>query len=82
MKKKTSYRSAPKEIAEAIESSQRIDDFLPSPEELVEKEENVRITISLSKRSIEFFKDNAEKLGVPYQVIIRTVLDKYSAHYQ
>jgi predicted DNA binding CopG/RHH family protein len=82
MKKKTHYKTAPKKIAEAIETSERIDDFLPPPEELVEKEENVRVTISLSRRSVEFFKNNAEKLGIPYQVMIRTVLDKYSSHYQ
>ena len=33
-----------------------IKDFLPKPEELALKEENVKITISLNKSSIEFFK--------------------------
>jgi hypothetical protein len=32
-----------------------VSDFLPSPEELVLKDETVKITISLSKASVEFF---------------------------
>ena len=33
-----------------------VKDFLPSPDQLVFKEENVKITISLRKSSVEFFK--------------------------
>jgi len=33
-----------------------ISDFLPSPEELVLKDETVKITIALSKTSVDFFK--------------------------
>jgi hypothetical protein len=32
-----------------------VDDFLPSPEDLVFKEENVKVTITLSKSSVDFF---------------------------
>ena len=32
-----------------------IEDFLPSPKDLIFKEENVKVTISLTKESIEFF---------------------------
>jgi hypothetical protein len=32
-----------------------VDDFLPSPESLVLREKNEKITISLSKRSVDFF---------------------------
>ena len=32
-----------------------IEDFLPSPEELVFKEENTKITISLTKETVDFF---------------------------
>ena len=38
-----------------------VTDFLPSPEELALKDETVKVTISLSKASIEFFKNEAEK---------------------
>ena len=38
-----------------------ISDFLPSPEELALKDETVKVTIALSKTSIEFFKKEAKK---------------------
>ena len=82
MKKKVIYKSAPKDISDAIISSKIIDDFLPEPEKLIKKEDNVKITILLSKNSIRFFKEKAKKVGVPYQTMIKTVLDKYTAHYQ
>jgi predicted DNA binding CopG/RHH family protein len=81
MKKKTTYKAAPKHIADAIRVSDIIDDFLPAPENLIKKEETVKITILLSKKSIQFFKEKARKLGVPYQTMIKTVLDKYTSHY-
>lgn len=66
----------------AIESSERIEDFLPGPEQLIKKEDSVKITILLSKNSVAFFKEKAKKTGVPYQTMIKTVLDKYTSHYQ
>ncbi|PKL17743.1 MAG: CopG family transcriptional regulator [Spirochaetae bacterium HGW-Spirochaetae-5] len=81
MKKKTTYKSAPADLTEAIMLSESIDDFLPAPEFLIKKEENVKITISLSKSSVDFFKEKAKKAGVPYQTMIKTVIDKYSSHY-
>jgi hypothetical protein len=33
-----------------------VPDFLPSPEELVLKDETVKVTIALSKTSVEFLK--------------------------
>ena len=82
MKKKTAYKSTTADLTDAISSSERIEDFLPSPELLVKKEENVKITISLSKSSVDFFKEKAKKAGIPYQVMIKTVIDRYSTHYQ
>lgn len=35
-----------------------ISDFLPSPEELALKDETVKVTIALSKTSVDFFKNN------------------------
>lgn len=58
-----------------------IDDFLPSPEELALKEETVKVTISLSKTSVEFFKKEAKKHNTQYQKMIRRLLDEYSAHH-
>jgi hypothetical protein len=53
-------------------------DFLPSPEQLVFREEGVKVTISLSKRSVEFFKREAGKHGTQYQRMIRRLLDAYA----
>ena len=55
-----------------------VPDFLPSPAELVFREESVKVTISLSKKSIEFFKAEASKHHTQYQRMIRQLLDVYA----
>jgi predicted DNA binding CopG/RHH family protein len=55
-----------------------IKDFLPHPSELVLKDDNVKVTLSLSRRSIEFFKREAKKQSVPYQKMIRALVDGYA----
>jgi len=52
-------------------------DFLPSPEELAFREMDVKITITLSKKSVEFFKSEAAKADTQYQRMIRRLLDSY-----
>jgi len=59
-----------------------VDDFLPPPEELVFKEDNIKVTLGLSKRSVEFFKQEAKKHHTQYQKMIRRLLDLYAAHHQ
>ena len=66
---------------EPLEKLRVIDDFLPSPEDLVFKEENVKITITLSKSSVNFFKKAAKKNHTQYQKMIRRLLDHYTAHH-
>jgi predicted DNA binding CopG/RHH family protein len=58
-----------------------IDDFLPNPKDLILKEETSKITISLTKTSIDFFKKEAAKNHIPYQAMIRALVDKYASHY-
>ncbi|MCW5773855.1 MAG: hypothetical protein KIT16_19595 [Rhodospirillaceae bacterium] len=53
-------------------------DFLPPPEALAFREEDVKVTLSLSKRSVAFFKAEAKKRGTPYQRMIRRLLDAYA----
>ena len=55
-------------------------DFLPSPEELSLKNENTKVTISLSSESVAYFKSVAKKHHMQYQKIIRQLLDEYVAH--
>jgi len=38
-----------------------VPDFLPRPEDLVLREEGIKVTLALSKRSVEFFKSEARK---------------------
>ncbi len=57
---------------------QVVPDFLPPPEELAFQEDTVKVTISLSKRSVEFFKKEAKKHNTQYQKMIRRLLDVYS----
>ena len=66
---------------EAMGKLKVIKDFLPSPEEIVYREEPVKVTMVLSKSSVLFFKKTARKYHTPYQKIIRTLLDSYVAHY-
>jgi predicted DNA binding CopG/RHH family protein len=55
-----------------------IEDFLPSPKDLIFKEENVKVTISLTKESVDFFKAEAKKHHTQYQKMIRNLLDVYA----
>ena len=59
-----------------------VKDFLPSPDQLVLKEDNVKVTISLSKSSINFFKNEAKKHRISHQKMIRRVIDFYASQYQ
>jgi len=58
-----------------------IENFLPPPDQLILKEDGVKVTISLSRRSVDFFKHHARKSKVPYQRMIRKVLDEYAGRY-
>ena len=57
-----------------------VSDFLPSPEELALKQKNTKVTISLSSESVAYFKDTAKVHHMPYQKMIRQLLDEYVAH--
>ncbi len=75
MKKKVKYTD------ETLGDLRVIDDFLPSPEELAFKEDNVKVTIALSKASVEFFKREAKKHHTQYQKMIRRLVDFYVARH-
>jgi len=59
-----------------------IRDFLPSPEELAFKEEKVKVTISLSRASLDFFKHEANQHHTAYQKMIRNLLDAYAIRHK
>ena len=54
-----------------------IRDFLPPPSELIFKEDTVKVTLGLSRRSVDFFKSEAKKHSTQYQKMIRRLLDLY-----
>lgn len=62
---------------EPIGDPKIVRDFLPSPDELAFREEDVKITITLSKRSVDFFKGKAAQNDTQYQRMIRRLLDAY-----
>jgi hypothetical protein len=60
----------------------KVPDFLPSPNDLVIKEETIKVTLSLTKDSVDFFKEEAELHNTQYQKMIRNLLDKYAHHHR
>ena len=54
-----------------------VSDFLPSPAELAFREAGVKVTLALSRKSVEFFKSEASKHSTQYQRMIRRLLDAY-----
>ncbi len=70
--KSTKYTNAPLGRLGVIE------DFLPPPSELVFREDTEKVTIALSKRSVDFFKREARLHRTQYQRMIRSLLDRYA----
>ena len=58
-----------------------INDFLPSPKELAFRDETVKVTLQLSRSSVEYFKKEAQIHHTPYQRMIRRLLDEYTVHH-
>jgi len=76
MRKKTKYTD------ESLGELRVVDDFLPSPEELAFRDEQVKVTIGLSKTAVDFFKQEAKRHHTQYQKMIRRLLDAYVAHHR
>jgi len=74
MRKRITYTDEPMDGATVIP------DFLPSPEELALREDTVKVTLQLSRTSVEFFKREAALHHTPYQRMIRRLLDEYAVH--
>ena len=66
-----------KYTSEPLGSPEVIPDFLPSPAELGFREAGVKVTLALSKKSVDFFKSEATKHRTQYQRMIRRLLDAY-----
>ena len=75
MRKRIRYTNEP------IGKVQVVRDFLPPPEELAFQEDAIKVTLALSRRSVDFFKAEAARRGTQYQKMIRRLLDRYAEHY-
>ena len=75
MKKKIRYTDEPLDL-------EVVQDFLPPPEKLLRRQETVKVTLSLTKPSLDFFKQQARRQHLPYQKMIRQLLDLYAARFQ
>lgn len=73
MKNKIKYSDEPLE-------ARVVKDFLPSPENLVLREKKTRVTLTLTDKSLDFFKNAAKKHGASYQAMIRRLIDYYVAN--
>jgi predicted DNA binding CopG/RHH family protein len=76
MKSRTRYTDEP------LGKLRVVDDFLPPPDQLALKEQNVKVTISLSRSSVDFFKKEAATHRTSYQKMIRRVIDLYAGRYR
>jgi len=74
MSKRITYTDEP------MDGVRVIADFLPSPEQLALREDTVKVTLQLTRSSVDFFKQEAAVHHTPYQRMIRRLLDEYAAH--
>jgi predicted DNA binding CopG/RHH family protein len=75
MKSRIKYTNEPLEM-------EVVEDFLPPPDQLALKQGTVKVTIGLSKPTVEFFKDRARQNHTQYQKMIRQLLDLYAARFR
>lgn len=71
MSKKTKYTDEP------IRMGERVEDFLPPPSKLVKRAETIKVTLELTADSLKFFKRQAKLNRVPYQRMLRGLIDAY-----
>jgi predicted DNA binding CopG/RHH family protein len=75
MKRKIKDKNMP------IGKLKKVEDFLPPPEKLIMPRETIKVTLSLTKTSVEFFKRAARRNHTQYQKMIRKLIDQYATHY-
>ena len=81
MKKKISkLNSSEKKYTNEPIEAKVVSDFLPGPEELVLNDKKTKVTLTLSDKSLRFFKESAKKHGASYQAMIRRLVDYYVAN--
>lgn len=76
MRRKIEYTDEP------IELGERMKDFLPPPSKLVKRSPTVKVTLELTAHSLKFFKRQAKLNRVPYQRMLRGLIDAYVARHE
>ncbi len=76
MSKKINYTDEPMQIGK------RVVDFLPPADQLVKRSDTVKITLELTRESLDFFKLQAKQSHVPYQRMLRGLIDNCAKAYQ
>jgi predicted DNA binding CopG/RHH family protein len=82
--RKKIYSSAPAGIAKELKDSVEVADFLPAPDHIasmIQKAEVVPITMNIKKKTLEKYKNFAQKKGIKYQVFVSTLLDTYAQRF-
>ncbi|MDO8675041.1 MAG: CopG family transcriptional regulator [Candidatus Omnitrophota bacterium] len=59
----------------------RVPDFLPPPDQLVFPDGTIKVTLSLTRESVNFFKKKAKRHHTKYQKMIREVVDRYARQF-
>ena len=66
---------------EHLAMGERVRNFLPPPSVLVKRELTTKVTLELTQSSVAFFKKQAKCVGVPYQRMLRGLIDGYAKQY-
>ena len=64
---------------EPIQLGEEVENFLPTPDKLVLRPKPVRVTLTLDADTVAYFETEAERLEVPYQRMIRNLLNEYKS---
>lgn len=76
MKKKIRYTDEPLHMGE------RVIGLLPPPGTLVKRKSNVKITLEVTQESLDFFKKRSKRAHVPYQRMMRALIDAYAKQHE
>ena len=71
-RKKYEQEDGPSELARMVSN------FLPPPEELFPREDTLKVTLRLDRKSVEFYKERAKRHGTKYQRMMREILKRYA----
>jgi len=80
MKNKRSKASLRVKYSDEPIEARVVSELLPSPENLILREEKTRVTLTLADKSLDFFKSAAKKHRVSYQAMIWRLIDYYVAN--